>query len=224
MNTTQSIERNFGDLFLDSAKLVMKAEQEANCDTDFAFSLARASLLSAFCLIEACANICLESLGIAGPLADDIDRMPILSKFDLYLRLKFKNKKLDRGSFPVQGAQELKKIRDTFVHPKAYRTVWQVESDRIETLEIPRTKILNISKLPSEISPEEAIISIQATHRFLNYFFRDICGFSPSTVSHLLFSEEHIVPSSRISFICLEDDIKAWFLDHKIPIEYMRLG
>lgn len=181
MHNIESTERNISALFLDGITLGMEAEQEEDDSySDFSCSLSRGSLLSAFCFIEASANVCLESLNLGGQLGDDIDRIPTLSKFDLYLRLRFKNRKLDRGAFPVQGAQELKTIRDTFVHPKGHKILWEVMTDGTQVSESPRTKMLNLPKVASYFCPEDAIVSLQATHRFLNYFFRDVCKFSPS--------------------------------------------
>ena len=223
MNIIEATERNISDLFLDGIMLGMEAERQEFSLNDFSNSLSRGSLLSAFCFIEASANVCLESLNLGGQLEDDIDRIPTLSKFDLYLRLRFKNRKLDRGAFPAQGARELKTIRDAFVHPKGHKVLWEEMADGSRTSESPRTKTLSLPKVAAYFGPDDAIISLQATHRFLNYFFKDICKFSPIAVSRLLFSEDPIPPSSDVGILCLEKPVKQWVLKHKIPIEYMRL-
>ena len=224
MNSAESIERNIGELFLDGLTLAVEAELKDDSDADFSASLARGSLLSSFCLIEASANVCLESLAIGGQLGDDIDRIPTLSKLDLYLRLRFKNRKLDRGSFPFQGAQELKQIRDAFVHPKGHRIVWELMEDGSEVSQSPETKVLQLPKVAAYFGPEHAIVSLKATHRFLGHFFKDVCRFSPNSVSRLLFSEGPVPPSSELSYIHLERNVKQWVQKHKIPLGYIRLG
>jgi hypothetical protein len=84
--------------------------------------------------------------------------------------------------------------------------------------------MLNLPKVAAYFGPDDAIVSLQATNRFLNYFFRDVCKFSPSAVSRLLFSEDPIPPSSDVGLLCLEKPMKQWVLKHKIPIGYMRLA
>ena len=71
------------------------------------WSLSRASVNNSSLLLEAAANCCISTLNLSNKYFVDIDKLPIISKFEYYLQKINSEKQLDRGFFPVQQASEL---------------------------------------------------------------------------------------------------------------------
>ncbi|MCV5372895.1 hypothetical protein OFD18_32410, partial [Escherichia coli] len=65
-----------------------------------------------------CANALLQQIDIAPQTLNDLDRMPALSKIDMYLRVEHQLSGLDYGNNIVQKFKELLQIRNQFVHQK----------------------------------------------------------------------------------------------------------
>ncbi len=79
---------------------------------------ARSSILSSAISLESAANGLLSTLNLTGRLAQDFDKLPVISKFEIFVRLSGCDVGLDRGCNEVQRAQELLNARNGFVHPK----------------------------------------------------------------------------------------------------------
>ncbi|SOU09263.1 hypothetical protein LMG19145_00346 [Xanthomonas arboricola pv. fragariae] len=71
-------------------------------------TLARSSVLSSLLMLEAAANACIEALDLGSAVLGEVDRLPIVAKFDFYLRTSFRDKRLDRGVAVVEGLREQK--------------------------------------------------------------------------------------------------------------------
>jgi hypothetical protein len=83
-------------------------------------TFARSAATSAAVFLECVANSCLLSLALPAKLADEIDRLPTLSKLDYYL-FALNNHHLDRGCRESELAGEVLKLRDYIVHSKPTR-------------------------------------------------------------------------------------------------------
>lgn len=184
-------DRNFDTLLFDSIDMLRYSLDHSN-DFDFRNTLARSSMINSILLLELSANVCIESLELEKSISNEIDRLPILGKFDFYLRSNFRNKKLERGRIEIEGVRELKKLRDGYVHMKPHKLEWQMEKDGTGTADLDKTNKLNISKNPSGWDGESALKTMQTVHNFLMFFFIEKCKFNPTKVSSLLFSESKV--------------------------------
>lgn len=183
-----SYDRGFRTLFEDGVHLLMACEREQ--DNDMSNSLARGSIACTMMLPEVAANICIESLGLEPSVFRDIDKLSPLAKFDFYLRTNFRAKKLPAGVLPAQKAQELKRLRDAFVHPKKHPVVWvETEVDTVHGSS-KRTQFMDMSENPSMWYSFDAEQAMRGAHDFLAFFFLDLCGFTKKKTTALLFSDE----------------------------------
>lgn len=134
----------------------------------------RASILTSALLLEAVAN-CLFA-DIEGKFRDDADKLPAISKFDLYARLN--SKLLDRGRIEVQRISELIKLRDQFVHPKVkskpFSDLWR--DDQGNFVGTPVSEQFDGLKIEKRgpWGKEDAVTVLRAVFEFLNYYFIDL--------------------------------------------------
>lgn len=182
-----SYDRGFQTLFEDGVHLLLSSEREN--DNDTANSLARGSIACTMMLPEVAANICIESLDLEPSVFKEIDKLAPLAKFDFFLRTNFRDKKLPSGVLPVQKAQELKRLRDAFVHPKKQRVVW-TEVEDTEHGVSERTQFLDMSKNPNMWSGSDAESAMRGAHEFLAFIFRDLCRYTKIRTTLLLFSDD----------------------------------
>ena len=117
----ESYDRSYFTLLMDSITLL---NDSISTEFEVSATYARSSILSSILLPEVVANICIETLNLENSIYREIDKLSIIGKFDFFLRTNFRNKKIDRGIKYVQGIQELKKLRDSFVHPKKHKVIW----------------------------------------------------------------------------------------------------
>lgn len=200
VNVIALYERNYWLLLFDSIELFTRAlelQEESKRrgswieDRYLVHTLARSSLLASIMMLETAANTCIQSLKLETSLFEDIERLPFLSKLDLFARIRFRGRKLDRGRTEVQQAQELKRLRDEYVHPKLHKVFLEISGKkRVRRTSSGRTPILGIAKNPSSWGIEDAVRGMAAVHKFLAYFFSDVCKYRPIQVTRLLLSEE----------------------------------
>jgi hypothetical protein len=146
----------------------------------------RASIIASALALECAANCCVQALPRSGQLRDDIDRLPLLSKFDLCLSLRRPAASLDRGAPQVQSIQELKAVRDSLVHPRGRRlSLRRVAEGEYETVG-DRFPLLGISRLLAAWRAADAISVLRAASAFYRYFYLDQCQLSATEVATLL--------------------------------------
>ncbi len=192
----------FEELLYDAVLLayISSDERQKDDSTTRPNSLARASVLSSILTLECAANCCLAALPWSRALLDDVDKLPFLSKFELFLTGLKQQKTLDRGSLSVQHAIELKNLRNRYVHPKVRKFEWKQASEREQVAEIGETPLL---KIPFDVSIWEAAVAIsalKATTGFFNYFFLDLCGFDSNTTCEILLGETDVRIPSRSGY------------------------
>lgn len=222
MKAPKSVERGILSLIEDGIGLAISVERLGQVDGTG--PLARASVLASFFLLEAVANACLESVGVTGRFAEDLDRLPTLSKFDAFLTLGLKKRQLNRGIKEVQGIRELKSLRDCFVHQRRQSIIWETWNPRGESRsKSPVTPVLGLSKIPSYCNLEDALKVLRATHGFLSYFFKKRCGFSKIRVSSILISDDpHQRPHQAITPVW-DNRTLQWLQKNRIPLDYLRI-
>ncbi len=192
------IKSPFINIFIDSVVFAQLAEVTGSQQFQEAARFARASISSAVLSIECAANCCLAQLSNGGSFRHDIDKLPFISKFEIFHSLNFQGRAFDRGCIEIQKIQELKSIRDCLVHPKR-KTVSLKKEDEQEgqvlfNQECGIWKLNGISRLESAWNHEDAIKVLNAATAFFNFYFLDLCGFNHNRVCKILFDEFVIEP------------------------------
>ena len=188
--TKITYDRNFNTLLFDSIEMLYHS-LDPETGYDFRQTLARSSMLNSILLLELSANICIESLELEGSVYNEIIRLPIIGKYDYFLRTNFRGKKLDRGTAEIEGIKELKSLRDRFVHMKPHKVEWEMEGDG-GIAELDKTALLGITKNPGGWDTDSAITTMKTVHSFLKYFFQVKCKFSSEKVGSFLLSESKV--------------------------------
>ena len=217
-----AFERGITTLISDAISTAIAAADHH--DIDMRNTLARSSVSSSALYLEACANCCLDHLGLGTRLADELDRLPTLTKFDLYLHIRFKGRSLDRSRVEVQGYGELKTLRDAFVHPRAQRIEWLDWSEERSASTSPRSKSLKLAKVPAYLWAEDAVIALRAAHSFARYFFIDCARLRPSQVSALIHSESAVPDLNEKIYSCWSKSTRSWLKQHGVSLDYMKIS
>lgn len=216
-----AVERGISSLIEDGIELAM--ESAVHDKIEFRHTLARASILSSVLFLEACANACIDALDLGRRFSDEIDRLSTAGKFDFFLRMRSKSKRLDRSRSEFQGYAELKNIRDSFVHPKAQKYDWIEWSEKSSISTSPRSPALGIAKIPAYCSTEDAAIALRAAHCFVSHVLKDCARLSSARVSAIFYSEA-LVPDLREDVVpCMSSRVRSWLEVNKIDISYMKV-
>lgn len=221
MQIIEKYERNINDLIEDSLIFLLKSSEEKNHDLMRLYS--RTSGIYSILLLEASANICIDCLDLESSIYKDVDKLSVLAKFDFYLRASGRKKSIDRGNYYSQRIQEIKSLRDNFVHPKKCKVSWKVidiETDhRISEAEL--TKALKIPKDYRYWEFDDLLKITKSIHSFLRYYFIELCEMTVAESCGILFSENR-VPSAEDegpTVLLLENrkTLENW----NIPIDYL---
>ena len=215
-------DRAFMTLFVDGVHLLQASENES--DHAISASYARGSLASTMMLPEVVANVLVETLNLESSTFSDVDRMSAAGKFDFYLRTTFRARRLDRGSREVQQLQELKRLRDVFVHPKPQQVRWTTAKDETHTGESDRTPLLDMSKNPMMWYSEDAIKAMRAVHQFFKFYFGDLCRYTKRDVSALLFSQDAIPDKDAYTYHLFHRHFVRSLAKWKVDISYFKIG
>lgn len=215
-------ERSFLQLFTDSISLHQHAEEYPEVE-DFRRTLFRASILNTLLIPEAVANICIEHLNLDRSVYAEIDRLPVIAKFDYYLRTNFRNNSLDRGIVEVEALKELKRVRDDYVHPKQSKIYWDVDEEGSGTGDCEKTKLLKMNKASSFWEQDDSMKVMVAVHRFLHYFFSTKCKYTKKKVASLLFSLSRDPNDQDYSIPCWPKTFKKELQGKGITIDYVKV-
>ncbi len=218
-----AFERNFDTLLLDSIDFLLDSKDD-HPDMDGSQKDARVAIIYTLLLLEAAANTCIEHLGLERSIHKDVDRLPVLSKFDFYLRTSFRNRSLDRGVREIEWVKELKSLRDSTVHLKARQVNWNGYPGNSMTAEAERTRVLKAATNPKFWGVDDAIIVAKATHGFLRFFFKEKCKYSPKKVASLLFSESNTPGDENYFYPCLEKTTKSQLISLGVDLTYIKIA
>lgn len=217
-----TFERSVNSLVDDSLRLLYMSKDSRDHDDSQLF--ARSSGIYTMLLLESIANICIEHIEFERSVYKEVDRLPIIAKFDFYLRIKMGKEGLPRGDSDVQSMQEVKTLRDGMVHPKVQKFVWTVHDEETQSMtsEAELTAHLKVAKDLRFWEFEQSLEIMKAVHGFLNHFFLQRCGYSPKESSALLLSEEK-VPSTgddlgpTMRLLECRDELENW----GVKLEYL---
>jgi hypothetical protein len=186
-------------------------------------TLARASILSSTLFLEACANACLDMLNLGRRFSNEVDRLPTIAKFDLFLRMRSPRSSLDRSRSELQGYLELKALRDAFVHPKAQKYDWITWSEESSKPTSPRSATLDLAKIPAYCASGDAVAAVRASHCFATYILKECAKLSSVRVSTLFYSEAGVPDFSEKVAPCWDRSIRQWLQEKDINVKYMRI-
>jgi len=219
-----AFERNFDTLLLDSIGFLFDSMAYHPVE-DEGHSLSRASIIFSLLLLEVSANSCIAHLDLEGTVLKEIDRLPVLGKYDFYLRCKFREKKLERGVHQVEWVKELKSIRDGLVHLKHQKVEWVLHNDGNGGSSVPvRSKVLGVAVNPKSWDAEEAVKVAAAVHGFLLYFFKEKCKYSATKVASILFSESKVPGDDNFFQPCMSTEWKRKLLEKGIDLSYVKIA
>lgn len=218
MTSTVEHEKGFGVILEATAELIVEALKSSPYSAG-----ASAAVLQSALLIEAAANCCIYDLQLDSKLSNELDRLPSLTKLDLFLLIRTGGKKtIDRATSLYQDVKELKNIRDRAVHPKMSRIMWtQVDADNAFG-EHEKTPRLGINLTNLSWSVDDAIKAFKAANRFLDNFFRELSGMSRKEVRILLLAP---IADDAVEDIFLStEQLKNLQEVHGIPLIYVGVG
>lgn len=169
----------FLDLLADAVFLHQKANGESTPYLSCRF--ARGSIVASSLSVECFANCLIAILQPSRSLANDLDKLPSLSKIDVALRLQG-SEQLDRGRVEVQKIAELIAARNEYVHPKAssidagVSMPQDAESEWIIPMSIAAEhhRGLGIPKLSMMWSKDDSFLTLSAISMFFRYVIVDL--------------------------------------------------
>ena len=200
LEDTYFYERRFNILFTDAIQFSKKAnEAYEREDYNELESFSRASVFTTTLIFECAANCCLDTLKLSGKFAEDIDKLPFLSKYEFYYNTLNREKNLDRGCPEFQNAAELKSIRDLIVHPKVKKAKWKRADHGNFQADFGQTKLLKVPYSIEEWNLTDIQTCLRVVCAFLDYFFRICCEFSPSKVGDIILSSDEYIKDKPIT-------------------------
>lgn len=208
LEDTYFYERRFYILFSDAIQISKKANEAFSREEYSEFeSFSRASVFTSTLIFECAANCCLDTLKLSGKFAEDIDKLPFLSKYEFYYNTLNKKKSLDRGCQEFQNATELKSIRDLIVHPKVKKTKWKRVDHTNFQADFGQTKLLKVPYSIEEWNLTDIQTCLRVVCAFLDYFFRISCELSPSKVGDIILStDEYVKDKAIVTTYGISDD------------------
>lgn len=189
----------FIDLTCDAAFQLRMAINSQNSYAENRHS--RASIMASAFGLECAANAVMNSLSLPSHLSEDLDRLPLLSKFDLFLKIITPDTHagLNRGDARVYKVAELVRIRNEFVHSK----VTNIDVEMGEPTDVGRAFSLPMEMIPKVWSgtqiPKPSMFwsridaksALSVTTDFLDYFFR-LSALDSEKVKEILFQRTYI--------------------------------
>lgn len=156
----------------------------------------RASIISSALIIESCANCLIKTLDISLKLKDELDKLPVIAKFETFLRLNGKST-FDRGNNKVEKIVELIKLRNEFVHPKVTNIkteIGQPSNDDGQYYSIPMEltgeewKALGIPKKGLFWFEDNSLTVLKAVTEFVTYYFFELLELTKQDIQKMLIS------------------------------------
>lgn len=185
-------DKAFVDLFDDALGLLWIARRARDHGLDTGSLIARQCILTLAMAVEAAANCCLDMLAPRGRTDQDLERLPSLAKFDVYLLARGHHQHLDRGDRQVQPISELKLVRDNLVHPRAFVQEFVQSSDGTYEASIRQYPHLRLSFDYRAWSDEDAENVLRKVVSFLRYYFIEQCKHTQEELKAILYTEYDI--------------------------------
>ena len=177
--------------------------------------LARSSIVTSAMLLECCANLCSAGLSHSG-------NKTTLQKFR-EAALNTYQKQLDTREQDVAAADELRKIRNKYVHSWAQQHPVEPATDTPHGIgEVhPETwPLARISRSPSLWSTEDAIAVLRIARNFLHYYFIRLLQLTPDTIFTMLATSVKLSSGDTgpIAESALEHHLR--FAAHELSVDF----
>ncbi|CAK1748588.1 HEPN AbiU2-like domain-containing protein [Vibrio crassostreae] len=192
----------------------------------------RSSILYSTLSLESAANCCLYSLQSSRNFINDLEKTTAFAKLDLFAQIS-ENKHIDRSRVEFQRVSELKKVRDSFVHPKKVKiplefSVNDMEGDFRELglhFEANPMKGTGIDRSSMFWFSSDAKSALSAVFSFFEYYFVTLLNHDSKTVMALLSDAVHINEENAFLFHnkALEKDL-MFLKQQKIKQTFLNLG
>lgn len=180
----------------------------------------RSSILNSILLLESGANCLIDALNLPNQFYKDIEKLPLLSKFEFFLIKTNNMRKFDRGCKEIQAISELKSIRDFYVHPKIKKAKYTKINDYSWHADHGETKLLQFPRDPNKWERSHAILALKSVNDFYNKYFLEWCNLQTDAVVDLLLSSDEANLSApngaSIDFVGgLDRAVTEWSIDFK---------
>lgn len=184
--------QSFFQLLSDAIHFAKKAKSTDGQYESHRYS--RASIINSILTIESAANCCLSSIDGPPKFLDDVEKLNSFSKFDMFSKFRDSDF-IDRGKHQYQKVAELKKIRDSLVHPKKIKIPVELSLDHekfenlvelglsLDASPMPTTKI---DKSPMFWLPKDAESALESIFEFYDYYFIELLKLKNEEILGLL--------------------------------------
>ena len=169
---------------------------------------ARASIFSSALLLESTANALLATCELSSRMLQDVDKLSVLAKFELFTTISNPDAQFDRGSAIIQRIQELIRARNDFVHPKTkpiptditgfgpnsngqWAMPFELTGEKYDGLGIPKRSMF--------WNADNAESVFRATITFLKFMICDVASFTPDDAQTSLHSYLQVGDASVIA-------------------------
>jgi len=214
--------RTFEDLLYDSVYLLYFAfdTNQDNYADNVISPFIRSSILNSVLLLECGANCLIDSLNISKGFYNDIEKLPLLSKFEFFLSNINSKKNFDRGCKEVQAVAELKSIRDFYVHPKVKKGEFKSIGENLWSVDFGETNSLHLPRDARSWAKKHAILALKSTNDFYNKYFTEWCEFEADVVVDLLLGSDKVDIKRPIGAYIdvvggLDRAVKEWDIDFR---------
>lgn len=183
--SAQFMHVGFFDLLCDA--LIQHTQAQHNEHNRYLCNrFSRSSICASVLSIENCANALLQIIEVSPQVLNDLDRMPALSKINMYFRIEHSKHGLDYGSHVVQKVKELLQIRNQFVHQKGTKLKTDIgkPEDAKDNWMLPMElegqlhKQVKIPKCSLFWSHSHAYEVLKVVFSFYNYLFSELITIS----------------------------------------------
>ena len=224
MNILTVKRKDFVGFLNDTMSLLWLSKKffNPNEDTEYGM-LPMQCILTLSVSIEAAANCCIESLNHHGQTSNELERLSVLGKYDVFLLSRGLGKTLDRGAKEVQSIAELKQLRDNLVHPKSNISIFEKQKhSNCYVGSCSTYKHLGIIR-ENGWGIEDAEEVLQKVIIFLKYYFVDQCALNLKQIKSILYSEELI--KGKISYDeTLRQQSKELAQELKLDLSFLGLA
>lgn len=153
-------------------------------------TFSRAAIINSVLMLESSANCCIYQLDLQSRYFSDIDKLPVLSKFEFYLQRVNAENTLDRGATIIQKANELIGVRNLLVHPKPYKSQYRKIEENQFSIDLGETQFLKLPRSFLLCKHQYALDGFKAAMSFLNFFFLSLCSYNFHKVNNILLGDE----------------------------------
>ncbi|NOZ83998.1 MAG: hypothetical protein GXP60_04200 [Epsilonproteobacteria bacterium] len=175
---------------------------------------ARTSILNSILTLEAAANCCIYHIDSSKRFINDIEKTTSFAKLDIFAKIH-NEKFIDRSSSNYQRVSELKKVRDSFVHPKKIKVPvkFSVDENKYEKFyelgitfkENPHSST-KIDKSSTFWFSADAKSALESIFNFYDYYFIELLELEHIQVLGLL--ADVISVDGKENFIFHEESLE----------------